>query len=285
METDIEVERDSGYAAKVGARLRSIRRQKHLSLQDVEAASEQEFKASVLGCLRARRARHLRAALQRLARFYRVPVDQLLPSDDELGLRGPTADDQVVDLTERMRGPRRDDRPVTIDLGAVEQLGGHEGEMLARYLRMIQVQRGDYNGRMLTIRRDDLRAIACILDATPTRCPPGSTAWASAWCAERGADAHDDRERARPGVALRRLPARAVLRGTLRLLRVRHLDRPAPPAARLPRGLPPRRRARRRGGHAAGHQHLRRRGHAVARAARRSGGRARRACPVRPAAR
>jgi hypothetical protein len=39
--------------------------------------------------------------------------------------------------------------------------------MLARYLRMIQVQRGDFNGRVLTVRRDDLRAIACILDVTP----------------------------------------------------------------------------------------------------------------------
>ena len=38
--------------------------------------------------------------------------------------------------------------------------------MLTRYLAMIQVQRQDFNGRMLTIRRDDLRAIACILDTT-----------------------------------------------------------------------------------------------------------------------
>ena len=29
---------------------------------------------------------------------------------------------------------------------------------------MIQVQRQDFNGRVLTVRRDDLRAIACILD-------------------------------------------------------------------------------------------------------------------------
>ena len=36
--------------------------------------------------------------------------------------------------------------------------------MLARYLPMIQVQRQDFNGRMLTVRADDLRAIACILD-------------------------------------------------------------------------------------------------------------------------
>ena len=46
--------------------------------------------------------------------------------------------------------------------------------MLKRYLTMIQVQRQDFNGRMLTIRRDDLRAIACILgtDADRHRASP-----------------------------------------------------------------------------------------------------------------
>jgi transcriptional regulator with XRE-family HTH domain len=152
MDTDLEAERESGYAAKVGARLRSIRRQKHLSLQDVEASSDHEFKASVLGAYeRGERAISV-PRLQRLARFYRVPVDQMLPTDEELGGRAP-GDESVVDLT------------------AVEQLGGQEGEMLGRYLRMIQVQRGDYNGRMLTIRRDDLRAIACILDCHPDQVP------------------------------------------------------------------------------------------------------------------
>ena len=38
-----------GYGRKVGERLRVIRRQKKLSLQEVEAQSGQEFKASVLG--------------------------------------------------------------------------------------------------------------------------------------------------------------------------------------------------------------------------------------------
>ena len=42
--------------------------------------------------------------------------------------------------------------------------------MLTRYLPMIQVQRQDFNGRVLTVRRDDLRAIACILDITGRRC-------------------------------------------------------------------------------------------------------------------
>jgi transcriptional regulator with XRE-family HTH domain len=170
MDSDLDVERESGYAIKVGARLRSIRRQKHLSLQDVEAASEHEFKASVLGAYeRGERAISV-PRLQRLARFYRVPVDQMLPSDEELGGRPGNDDEQIVDLR-AMRAARRDDRPVTIDLGAVEQLGGQEGEMLARYLRMIQVQRGDYNGRMLTIRREDLRAVACILDCHPEQVP------------------------------------------------------------------------------------------------------------------
>ena len=35
--------------------------------------------------------------------------------------------------------------------------------MLSRYLTMIQVQRQDFNGRVLTIRRDDLQALAAIL--------------------------------------------------------------------------------------------------------------------------
>ncbi len=39
----------TSYSKKVGERLRAIRRQKRLSLQEVEAASSQEFKASVLG--------------------------------------------------------------------------------------------------------------------------------------------------------------------------------------------------------------------------------------------
>jgi transcriptional regulator with XRE-family HTH domain len=154
------------YASKVGTRLRAIRRQKRLSLQDVEAASGQEFKASVLGAYeRGERAISV-PRLQRLARFYRVPVDQLLPGDDgpDFGPR-PGDGDVVIDLTQP-RGARGEG-PVKLDLAAMESTDGTEAEMLARYLRMIQVQRGDFNGRVLTVRRDDLRAIACILDVTP----------------------------------------------------------------------------------------------------------------------
>ena len=139
---------DGGYAKVVGERLREIRKQKKLSLQEVEKVSGQEFKASVLGAYeRGERAISV-PRLHRLALFYKVPVDQLLPGGEqpeEPGLR-------EIDTT----GAR-------IDLTRLEDVAGAEAEMLSRYLRMIQVQRQDFNGRVLTIRRDDMRAIACIL--------------------------------------------------------------------------------------------------------------------------
>jgi transcriptional regulator with XRE-family HTH domain len=154
---------DLTYAVKVGGRLRAIRKQKRLSLQDVEAGSDQEFKASVLGAYeRGERAISV-PRLQRLARYYSVPVDQLLPrDDDELG------PDTVIDLDEgTVTATRPSEDPVTIDLHRLSELDSTEAELLARYLGMIQVQRGDFNGRMLTVRRDDLRAIACLLDVAP----------------------------------------------------------------------------------------------------------------------
>src|ERR1700683_1528159 len=75
------------YARAVGARLRTMRKQMRLSLQAVEAMSEQEFKASVLGAYeRGERAISV-PRLQRLAKLYDVPVDQLLPPDDVVATR------------------------------------------------------------------------------------------------------------------------------------------------------------------------------------------------------
>jgi transcriptional regulator with XRE-family HTH domain len=156
---------DLTYAVKVGARLRAIRKQKRLSLQDVEASSAQEFKASVLGAYeRGERAISV-PRLQRLARFYNVPVDQLLPRDE-----GDLTTATVIDLDEgtvTTSTRPNDEAAVTIDLHRLSEMTTTDAQLLARYLGMIQVQRGDFNGRMLTIRRDDLRAIACVLDTVP----------------------------------------------------------------------------------------------------------------------
>ena len=164
-----ENEMPTNYARRVGERLRLIRKQKGLSLQEVEANSDQEFKASVLGAYeRGERAISV-PRLQRLAKFYTVPVDQLLPQDaDEFGL----VRDEVIDLTADQpepapaRAPRRDDDRVSIDLTRLQSITAAEREMLTRYLGMIQVQRQDFNGRVLTIRNEDLRAIACLFETS-----------------------------------------------------------------------------------------------------------------------
>jgi transcriptional regulator with XRE-family HTH domain len=149
----------SDYGLQLGRRLRAIRRQKGLSLQDVEAQSEAEFKASALGAYeRGERAISV-PRLQRLARFYHVPVDQLLPMDR------PAVEDDA-DADRRGRRARTHVGAITIDLGEARKLGSPEGMMLNHYLEMIQVERQDFNGKMLTIRRDDLRALACIFNTT-----------------------------------------------------------------------------------------------------------------------
>ena len=145
------------YARLVGERLRAIRRQKRLSLQDAEELSNQEFKASVLGAYeRGERAISV-PRLHRLARVYQVPADQLLPRDED----DPRADSSsYLDLTTPTPAPPR---KVVLDLSRLEEIGGPTGEMLRRYVAMIQLQRQDFNGRVLTIRRDDHQALAAIL--------------------------------------------------------------------------------------------------------------------------
>lgn len=144
---------DDLYIAKVGERLRSIRRQKSMSLLEVEAASSKEFKASVLGAYeRGERAISV-PRLQRLAELYSVPVAQLLPEATVAG----DADAPPAGVVPFARST------MTIDLEKLRTLEGAEADLVDRYLRGIQVQRQDFNGKVLTVRSDDLRALACML--------------------------------------------------------------------------------------------------------------------------
>ncbi len=143
-------EAPSAYSRQVGERLRVIRKQKRLSLQDVEAQSAQEFKASVLGAYeRGERALSV-PRLDRLAQFYNVPIEQLLPRE--------------VTGTEAAALESPVNKKLAIDVSKLMQLSGSPFEMLARYLRLIQVQRQDFNGRVITVRGDDTRALAAMLD-------------------------------------------------------------------------------------------------------------------------
>lgn len=141
---------DSRYARQLGDRLRRVRQQQGLSLHDVEARSEGGLKASVVGAYeRGERAVSI-TRLQRLATFYRVPVSELLPAEDRAMAAG---------LSDR--GPE-----LVIDLVALER----ERELepaVRRYASAIQARRGDYNGRVLTVRHADLELLAAVLDASP----------------------------------------------------------------------------------------------------------------------
>ena len=148
--TSLDHDAPTAYSRQVGDRLRVIRKQKRLSLQEVEAQSAQEFKASVLGAYeRGERALSV-PRLDRLAQFYNVPIEQLLPRE-VTGMEAAALESPV-------------NKKLAIDVSKLLQLSGSPFEMLARYLRLIQVQRQDFNGRVITVRGDDTRAIAAMLD-------------------------------------------------------------------------------------------------------------------------
>ncbi|HVL33278.1 MAG TPA: helix-turn-helix domain-containing protein [Actinomycetota bacterium] len=143
---------DRTYAARVGERLRGIRLQKGLSLHDVEESSQKEFKASVLGAYERGERSISVPRLQRLAQFYGVPTDRLLPEPERL----ITLDQQPVSI----------DGGIRIDLTKLDGSDSMEGQVVGRYVKMIQMARGDYNGRVLTVRADDARALAAVLETT-----------------------------------------------------------------------------------------------------------------------
>jgi transcriptional regulator with XRE-family HTH domain len=151
-------EMSPAYARSVGGRLRDIRRQQGLSLQAVEDASEREFKASVLGAYERGERIISVLRLQRLAQLYGVPVDQLLPRQ---GGAGPASS---VEVESEGGAAVTDDLPITIDLSRLEALEAPERELLRRYIGMIQIQRGDFNGRVITIRDEDVRALARVFE-------------------------------------------------------------------------------------------------------------------------
>src|SRR5215207_5576825 len=138
----------SEYAKSLGARLRSIRQQQGLSLQGVEEKSTGRWKAVVVGSYERGDRAVTVSRLAELADFYRVPVGELLPD-------GPTPRQEATSK-------------IVLDLERLYDGAKEDLASVARYARAIQQQRGDYNGRVLSIRAVDLQALAVFYDCTPT---------------------------------------------------------------------------------------------------------------------
>ena len=148
----------SDYARSLGMRLRAIRTQQGLSLHAVEERSQGRWKAVVVGSYeRGDRAVTVQR-LAELADFYGVPVTALLPDG------GPGA---VVDTPPRL----------VIDLERLASVPAERAGPLARYAATIQSQRGDYNGKVLSIRQDDLRTLAVIYDLPPAALAEELISW------------------------------------------------------------------------------------------------------------
>jgi transcriptional regulator with XRE-family HTH domain len=132
------------FSREVGHRLRAVRRQRRLSLDDVERQSGGRWSASAIGAYE-RGFRNLSLPrLRELAEFYTVPMATLLGE---------------IDL--RDEGGRGAGSKVVLDLNRLEQL--EEAAPLVRYARSIVLERGDWNGRVLSIRKDDVRALGSML--------------------------------------------------------------------------------------------------------------------------
>ena len=125
----------SDYAKALGTRLRAIRTQQGLSLHGVEERSGGRWKAVVVGSYeRGDRAVSVQR-LSELAEFYGVPVAELLPEGETpAAAAAPQAQRLVIDLEKLTCLPEEQSAP------------------LNRYAATIQSQRGDYNGRVLSIR-------------------------------------------------------------------------------------------------------------------------------------
>jgi transcriptional regulator with XRE-family HTH domain len=165
----IEDESTHEYAAAVGARIRAVRRQRRMSLRAVEELSGNEFRASVLGAYeRGERSISVRR-LQRLSHLYNVPVDQLLPPPGPTPAVAtpvvPTPAAAAV-AVESVRAPVASRSKVVIDLAKLSNSRTAEAELLRHLLAAVQVQRQDFNGRMMTIRGDDLRVISALFGRT-----------------------------------------------------------------------------------------------------------------------
>ena len=135
----------STFVEEVGRRLRAIRHQQGLSLEDVEERSGGRWSASAVGAYERGYSVLSLARLRELAEFYGVPMSVVV---GEVDLR-----EQPIPVA----GPPK----VILDLEALEK--HDEAAPVARYAQSIALERGDFNGRVLSLRRDDLRVLGSLL--------------------------------------------------------------------------------------------------------------------------
>jgi transcriptional regulator with XRE-family HTH domain len=139
----------NGYSRKVGARLRSLRKQRGLTLQQVEVLSNKRLKGSLLAAYERGDRNISVTRLHQIASLYSVPVTQLLPEEGE-GVSEPALPPKLA-----------------IDLRQLEGLPERQSAILARHVARLQQQRKDFETSVITFRNDDLEQLAAGYKTTP----------------------------------------------------------------------------------------------------------------------
>jgi transcriptional regulator with XRE-family HTH domain len=133
---------DRAFTNAVGQRLRAIRQAQGLSLAEVETRSNGQWSASAVGAYeRGFRTLSL-PRLKALADFYRVPVAVLL------GEPTPLAEVSAS-------------RKIVLDLTALSTID--PAAPIRRFVQSIIESRGDFNGKVLSLRHDDLKALCTLV--------------------------------------------------------------------------------------------------------------------------
>uniref|UniRef100_UPI00037B19FF transcriptional regulator n=1 Tax=Parafrankia elaeagni TaxID=222534 RepID=UPI00037B19FF len=114
-----------------------------LSLQKLEATSDGRWTTAAVGSYERGDRMISIENLGQLAAFYDVPIHAFLPD----GRPDPL--------------PPRTTR-VVLNLPALARVQTEDAGPLRRWVAAIQRERGDYAGRVLSIRHDDLRALATL---------------------------------------------------------------------------------------------------------------------------
>ena len=122
-------------------RLRIIRKSKGWSLQDVERHSNGKWKAVVIGSYeRSDRSISLRKAIS-LMEFYQVPISELFP-----------------EISREAKA-----KSISINLLNLADAQNTNSESLRKFTKSIGDRRKDWNGKILTIRANDLQFLSLLL--------------------------------------------------------------------------------------------------------------------------
>ncbi|HUS60955.1 MAG TPA: helix-turn-helix transcriptional regulator [Acidimicrobiales bacterium] len=138
------------FSKEVGRRLRAVRRQHALSLEDVEARSKGRWSASAVGAYERGYRNLSLPRLGELADFYKVAVSSLLTDDSArpASARGPAVDPTA---------------PICISIAALKDQPDDEAETVLRYARSIVSERRGPAPTVVTLRRSDVALLSSIL--------------------------------------------------------------------------------------------------------------------------